>query len=116
MKCLKCGCYFSGSYCHICESGPDYRKGKNGIPFETEKREKQNKEYKEKRKKFLAKNPVCQVKGCKKKALEIHHKFGRVEEDLVDESGFLGCCKAHHREIELNPEWAKKEGYSITRL
>lgn len=64
---------------------------------------------------FLKRNPVCQVKYCGKPSVCTHHKKGRGEYYL-DERTFLATCFLCHRKIEENPDWAKEEGYSESRL
>jgi hypothetical protein len=86
------------------------------IPKVSKKRQRQNREYLQARREYLFHNPTCNVQGCSKDAVEIHHKAGRENERLVDPSNFLGVCSAHHRMIELAPEWAKENGYSNSRL
>ena len=86
------------------------------IPKISKKRQKANGEYLKARREYLLHNPTCNVEGCSKDALEIHHKAGRENERLVDASNFLGVCPQHHRLIELSPDWAKQKGYSISRL
>jgi hypothetical protein len=41
---------------------------------------------------------------------------GKVGELFLDEKYFLAVCRKHHTEIETNPEWAIKNGYSLKRL
>jgi hypothetical protein len=63
---------------------------------------------------FLAENPVCPVTGGK--ATQVHHKKGRIGKLLMDKRFWLAVSDEGHRKIELNPEWAKEMGYSISRL
>lgn len=72
------------------------------------------KKYSELRFIYLKDHPLCEVEGCSHKASEIHHKGGRVGNALYKD--FLAVCQEHHRFIEENPEWAKENGYSISRL
>lgn len=80
------------------------------------KRKVENKEYTKLRKAFLESSIYCQVKGCKKLATEVHHKKGRIGKLLTDISYFLGVCRECHNKIELEPLWAKENGYSLNRL
>lgn len=66
--------------------------------------------------KFKEDHPVCQVEGCILAATDVHHKAGRIGEKLLDQRTWLAVCRAHHLQIESNPEWAKKNGYSENRL
>ena len=56
------------------------------------------------------------VKGCKGLATEVHHKKGRIGKLLTEISYFLGVCRECHSKIELEPIWAKENGYSLNRL
>ena len=80
------------------------------------KRKVDNKEYLKVRKVFLESSIYCQVKGCKELATEVHHKKGRIGKLLTDISYFLGVCRECHSKIELEPLWAKENGYSLNRL
>jgi hypothetical protein len=80
------------------------------------KRNLDNKEYLKVRKIFLESLIFCQVKNCKGLATEIHHKKGRIGKLLTDISYFLGVCRECHSKIELEPMWAKENGYSLNRL
>jgi len=80
------------------------------------KRAKQNREYLDLRKAYFYNNPLCEVKFCDNLATEIHHKKGRIGKLLTDTSNFLAVCRQCHQKIELNPIWAKEQGYSKSRL
>jgi hypothetical protein len=82
----------------------------------SDKRKSENKEYTKLRKLFLAEYTICQVKGCKELPTEVHHKKGRIGKLLTDTSYFLGVCRECHSKIELEPLWAKENGYSLNRL
>jgi hypothetical protein len=105
----------SGSYCKICDTKPEKKKPKS-IRKVSVKRVKENKEYSHRRKLYLELNPVCEVHNCGNKSTEIHHKKGRIGELLIDIEHFLAVCEQCHKYIELNPVWAKIQGYSETRL
>jgi DNA-directed RNA polymerase subunit RPC12/RpoP len=68
------------------------------------------------KRKYIQRHPLCEVRGCKNQSQDIHHKKGRVGENLVDTKHFLAVCRSCHIEIESNPEWAYKNGYSVKRL
>lgn len=50
------------------------------------------------------------------KATQVHHMKGRIGELLLDQRYWLPVSDSGHKEIELNPEWAKAEGFSLSRL
>lgn len=74
------------------------------------------KEYKKEAKKFITINPKCQVMGCNKVSECVHHKIGRIGQNLMNKKKWLAVCLEHHRQIEDNPDWAKENGYSDSRL
>ncbi len=91
----------------------------------SKKRAKQNRIYLDKRIKFLQ-NKRCSV-FQHLKSTEIHHMMGRVgyADDyarqnnislLNDERYWLPVSRAGHEKIEINPEWAKLKGFSISRI
>lgn len=78
-------------------------------------RDRENKLYYKARKEHLSDDPKCRI--CRKKnATTIHHMKGRIGTLIYDKRWFLSACMPCHEEIELNPLWAKEQGYSITRL
>jgi hypothetical protein len=70
----------------------------------------------------------CGVHGKPCLPVDIHHARGRglgFEDSHAEERGiprlldtrfWLAVCREAHREIELNPTWAKANGYSEDRL
>src|SRR5690606_37954194 len=78
------------------------------IPKRSEKMKEQMKGYKKEAKLFMKENPVCQVKDCKNESDHIHHKAGRIGENLTDKNNWLAVCADHHRRIEDDPLWAKE--------
>jgi len=71
-------------------------------------------EYKKLRDKFIIENPNCE--RCGNEATDVHHKKGRIGNDLIDVSNFLSVCRNCHHWIENNVSEAKKLGYSLNRL
>jgi hypothetical protein len=86
------------------------------IRIRSQKRAKQEREYAKKGKAFLKVNKVCQVMECKRPSTQIHHKKGRIGDLLTNEEYFLAVCADCHTKIENHPEWAKEQGYSLSRL
>ena len=80
---------------------------------ESPKRSKENKSYLVLRELFL-KDKICPITG--EPATEIHHKKGRIGELLCDVKYWLAVSRTGHIKIENNPEWAKQQGYSLSRL
>ena len=108
------GCLNEGRYCrlHQVETFKPAKK----ISKEADSRKELNNQYRKIAKKFIALNPKCQVKGCNSVSECVHHMRGRIGDLLTDTRHFLAVCMDHHRQIESNPEWARKEGYSKSRL
>jgi len=117
-KCRVNGCTKKGQFengiCPICKTKiSKAQKQKKAIKQVSDKRKKENTLYSCLRKQFLTDNPLCKV--CGYKANEIHHKKGRENSLLIYVRYFLSVCRDCHTEIELNPLWAKENGYSINR-
>jgi hypothetical protein len=70
--------------------------------------------YAERRRAFLH-NKRCAVFPVLK-ATEIHHKAGRIGKMLLNEKYWLAVSRKGHVEIEMNPAWAEKMGFKISRL
>lgn len=108
--------------CSICDAGRYCRlhlKAKEpkevSIKKESEKKKEANKVYQKVRAEYMKFHPVCEFPGCKEKARDIHHKAGKIGELFTDANHFMALCREHHSLIELNPAWAKQQGYSISR-
>lgn len=102
-------------------------KTRKPLPKVSKKRAVENAKYTVKRLEFLGKpeNKICPVTG--KEAIEIHHKLGRIGfadqwarinnmSLLLDSRFWLAVSREGHMKIEMNPEWAKENGYSLDRL
>lgn len=110
------------------------KKHKEGFPLysaplnkKSKKRQKEDRVYSKKRKVFMEDpvNQICPVKGIR--TTEVHHQMGRVgyaDEEarmngitlFLDERYWLAVSSPGHKLIELQPEWAKRMGYSLNRL
>lgn len=84
----------------------------------SKKRAMEYKGYSIVRKEYLDKNPYCEARipGCTIQASEVHHKAGKIGAKLTDVSNFLAVCRSCHDKIEANPDFAKEEGFSLSRL
>ena len=85
----------------------------------SQKRSKEEKLYSAKRVLFLLDFPMCQanIQGvCKGQATEVHHKKGRIGNDLLDETNWLALCHNCHEYVENNREFSMEKGYSIKRI
>jgi hypothetical protein len=119
-KCKKPSFLFSKGLCYSCYSLEKVKQKKNvkdtkyKIPRVSEKEKARKRAYKELRYIYLRDHPICEVEDCSHKAIEIHHKAGRVGDALYNH--FLAVCENCHKRIEENPIWAKENNYSITRI
>lgn len=74
------------------------------------------KEYTTLRRQFLVANPICGV-FKDRPSTEVHHMKGRATiELLLDSNYWLAVSREAHQKIELNPDWAKDNGFSFSRL
>lgn len=65
---------------------------------------------------FLQRNPICQYEGCNDKSTDTHHMAGRTGANYLDNTKWKAFCRNHHSIVELNPQMAKENGYSLSRL
>jgi len=82
----------------------------------SDKRAIQLREYNKKRDEYLLAHWHCEFQGCKQLSTDLHHLRGRVGRLLTDERYFKAFCREHHTFVELNPKFAKDNGYSLSRL
>lgn len=101
--------------CKICDP-PAEKKVPKPLRKVSVKRVEENKEYSLVRTAYLKVFPICEVYFCKQQSTEIHHKAGRTGDMLTDTNHFMAVCSTCHKYIELNPVWAKIQGYSESRL
>jgi hypothetical protein len=89
------------------------------IPPRSQKRSKEERLYAAKRIIFIQEHPMCEahISGiCTEYATEVHHKKGKIGEDLLDECYWLALCHMCHDYIENNREFAMEKGFSIKRI
>lgn len=89
------------------------------IPPRSQKRSKEERLYLAKRIIFLQEHPMCEahLSGiCTEHAQEVHHKKGRIGDDLLDETHWLALCHMCHDYIENHREFAMEKGFSIKRI
>lgn len=82
----------------------------------SKKQQSRNARYAKVKREYLTEHPICEVDGCKQLATDIHHKKGKIGDLLCDKNHFLAVSRMCHQKIELNPAWAKENGYSENRL
>jgi hypothetical protein len=89
------------------------------IPPRSQKRSKEERLYAAKRIIFIQEHPMCEahISGiCTEYATEVHHKKGRIGDDLLDETHWLALCHMCHDYIENHREFAMEKGFSIKRI
>ena len=94
---------------------PRKKKEKKPIKKTSKSRQADQRLYEIVRERYLNNNPICEVCGTTHSD-QIHHKKGKIGSLLYNERYFLAVCFPCHRHIEDNPEFAKREGYSLNRL
>jgi hypothetical protein len=96
-------------------------KEKEPINKVSDKRGKELSQYAALKKKFML-NRWCQYHGRPCLPTEIHHAKGRTGFNengvpmLLDVRYFVPLCREAHKYIEENPQFAKENGYSESRL
>lgn len=72
--------------------------------------------YKSERIKFLMlpENKICPI--TKQTTTDVHHKKGRLGDLYLDKRYWVALSREGHKYVEEHPEWAKENGYSLSRL
>ena len=116
MNCTKCFSYVSGDWCKNCETILfEKPKKSKAINKRSEKGKAEDLIYKALRLKFLKENNRCAVYP-ELKAVEVHHKKGRLGKNYLDVSTWLAVSQKAHIKITEESEWAFQNGYSQSRL
>lgn len=93
-------------------------KAREPIKKVSSKQAKINIAYSVLRLQYLKMFPNCQVSSddCTHIATQVHHRAGRIGNNMLDTTIWLSVCHTCHELIERNPLWAYEKGYSIKRL
>lgn len=112
---LEAFCSKKCTYTHQKKESP-LKRIKTPIPKRSKKKIVQDLQYSVLRKEFLGKpeNRFCPITG--KPATDVHHMAGRLGDLYLDTRYWIALSREGHRRVEENPEWAKKNGYSLDRL
>lgn len=107
-------------YCKDCwykKAPVSFPKQRTPINPKSDKKAVEDKIYSKLRKLFLERYPYCQARldGCTAVSTDVHHKKGRGEEYLNQDT-WLSTCRTCHDWIEKHPIEAKELGFSINRL
>lgn len=113
-NCTVPNCWNNGRYARNCGHLMEEIKPAKVVAKKSETMKERLKRYTKIAKAFLALNSKCAV--CGKPAQCVHHKRGRIGDLLFAVKHFLAVCFDCHRKIEDNPDWAKENGYSDSRL
>lgn len=98
-------------------------KKRKPIKQRSKKRSAEEGVYSKRSKEFLKDRCACQVcqdevmrgdRSVASASTEVHHMGRRQGKWLLDERFWLPVCIPHHRLIEENGTWARKNGYLLT--
>lgn len=98
------------------ERKPIQRRVQKPIARRAKRRMIQELQYNADVKVYLGKpeNQICPI--YRTKTTEVHHKKGRIESLLLDQRWWVALSSEGHKKVENNPEWAKENGFSLSRL
>jgi hypothetical protein len=85
----------------------------------SDKRSRQEVLYYAARKVYLKHHPTCHANihpCCSIMSTDVHHQKGRIGDLLLDQKFWLPVCRGCHDYIELHPEEAIENGWSLSRL
>lgn len=89
-------------------------KKKYVILKQSKKRKADNSEYMKLKAEFMI-GKVCPIYPHLP-VKDIHHTKGRTGDLLMNTDYWLAVSRKGHIKIELNPQWARENGYSLERL
>ncbi len=80
--------------------------------------------YRPIRDKYMFEHPTCEVPGCSRRSVDLHHTAGRIGyadqwardneiKILWDVRYFKAVCREHHNKVDTDPNWAKEIGIKI---
>ena len=83
-------------------------KAREPIKKVSDKQAKINRLYTDTRVQYLKMIPHCQVSSddCTHIATQVHHRSGRIGNNMLDTTTWLSVCYSYHEKIERNPLWA----------
>lgn len=91
---------------------------KSPLRKRSKKRNRQEAEYSKLRLLYLESHHFCEagLPCCSLKATDIHHKKGRVNEDLTDDTEWMAVCRSCHQWIETHPIEATELGFRKSKI
>src|SRR5699024_3555694 len=90
------------------------KSNKNTIKQVSNKKSKELSKYRRLRDEYMKVNSFCEVRGCSRKATDLHHRVSR-EFALVDIAVFMAVCRECLNKIEENDRWARDNGYKLSK-
>ena len=90
------------------------KSNENAIKPISNKKSKELSKYRKLRDEYMKVNSLCEVRGCNKKAVDLHHKISR-EFALLDIDVFMAVCRECHNKIESDDRWARENGYKLSK-
>lgn len=111
----------SNGYClyHQMYSSSVSVKPKKEIPKRSESMKETMKELKKLYPVFLAKHPNCEVNlspQCTKKATCIHHRNGRLKDNILNVETFMASCETCNLYVETHSALAKEKGVKKSKF
>ena len=101
--------------CHKSSTNKSQKPNVSVIPRVSAKRKQKDLEYSKLRSRFLTENSLCKVdvKGCTKKATDVHHTYAGSNRDVyyLIQSTWLPVCRNCHNWIHANPKKARQLNY-----
>ena len=64
---------------------------------------------------YIAIHQICEVVGCNKQAVDIHHQKGRENDLLMDTNYWMAICRDHHVYYTEHSKEAIEQGISHLR-
>lgn len=103
---------------HHKHFGKPKEKVKKPIPKQSAKRVRESKEYRRIVKELLSKSSLCELKSpvCTGKAQGLDHQQKRSPKNWLDVKNLKGCCNACNLYKESHPQWAKDNGFHVSRF
>lgn len=81
----------------------------------SDKHAKRLTEYYKLAKEYKEMNPQCEVAFCRNITDDVHHIGFRDGIRLTDVELFMSVCRMHHDKIHSDPNWARENGYLLSR-
>lgn len=67
---------------------------------------------------FLSKHPVCEIKmkGCTVKATCVHHKHGRLKDNILNQKTWMASCSNCNLIVEIKDAEAREKGFKKSKF